>query len=129
MKMRCFKLTNETGAALTQHNANLSKAIREIATTWDQAGRPELPDADGTNGTRITQRHDAATWAIVTAAGDGNASAGVRRLAAWMQAQTTDTEAAPKTGTLQELVDGVLDLLERTPADDPLFQRLKPLVE
>ena len=45
------------------------------------------------------------------------------------QAQTTDTEAAPKTGTLADLVDGVLDLLERTPADDPLFRRLDPLVK
>jgi len=50
--------------------------------------------------------------------------------AQWIdQAQTTEAEAVPKTGTLQDLVDGALDLLERTPADDPLFQRLKPLVE
>ena len=94
MKMRCFKMTNETGAALTEYNENQSQAIRDLAVAWNQAGSPELPKADGKNGARVTQRHDDKTWAIVTAAGDGNASAGVRRLAAWMQAQTTEAEAA-----------------------------------
>ena len=82
-KMRCFKMTDETRALLAEHNANLTQAIRAIAEAWDQADRPPLPEADAANGVRVTQRQDDATWDQITAAGDGNASAGVRRLAAW----------------------------------------------
>jgi len=87
IKQRTIKLDAGSIAAL---GPNLSRGLRTAAQAWDAAGRPELPANDRTGELKqVTRRWSAEIWEIVAAAGEGNASAGARRLAAWMRNNKT----------------------------------------
>jgi len=87
IKQRTIKLDAGSVATL---GPNLSRGLRTAAQTWNAAGRPELPADDRAGELKqVTRRWSAEIWEIITTAGEGNASAGARRLAAWMRNNET----------------------------------------
>jgi len=94
VKQRTIKLDAGSIAAL---GPNMSQGLRDLAAAWSVYGRPELPADDRAGELKqVTRRWSAEIWEIITTAGEGNASAGARRLAAWMRSNKTRCQHCDK---------------------------------